>query len=79
MYSTGVETHVRDGVRLGVYSAAKSVVDCFRFRNRLGIGVAMHALRTGLEERKFTPAAVMAVARVCRAARVVRPCLEALQ
>ena len=79
MYRTGVETHVRDGVPMRVYGAAKSVVDCFRFRNRLGIEVAVHALRSGLEERKFTPAALMATAKVCRAALVVRPYLEALQ
>jgi predicted transcriptional regulator of viral defense system len=58
-YATGVETHSRDGVKLRVYGAAKSVADCFRLRNRLGIEVAVEALRTGLEERRFTPAEIL--------------------
>ena len=79
MFTAGIETHERDGVRLRVYAAAKTVADCFRFRNRLGIEVAVEALRTGLEERKFTPAEVLRVARTCRVDRIVRPYLEALQ
>ncbi len=78
MYSAGIETHERDGVRLKVYGAARTVADCFRLRNRLGIEVGLEALRTGLEERRFTPADIMRVARICRVARIVRPYLEAL-
>jgi len=54
------------------------VADCFRLRNRLGIEVAVEALRTGLEERKFTVGKVLEVARTCRVDRVVRPYLESL-
>ena len=79
MFTSGIETHERDGVRLRVYGAAKTVADCFKFRNRLGIEVAVEALRTGLEERKFTPAEVFRAARICRVGRIVRPYLEALQ
>ncbi len=79
MYTSGIEVHERDGVRLRVYGAAKSVADCFKFRNRLGIEVALDALRTGIEERKFTPAELLRSARTCRVGEVVRPYLEALQ
>ncbi|MEW6073594.1 MAG: type IV toxin-antitoxin system AbiEi family antitoxin domain-containing protein [Planctomycetota bacterium] len=79
MFAAGIETHERDGVPLRVYGAAKTVVDCFRFRHRLGVQVAVEALRAGLEERKFTPAQILGVARTCRVARTVRPYLEALQ
>jgi len=78
MFTAGIETHERDGVPLRVYGAAKTVADCFKFRNRLGIDVAVEALRSGLEERRFTPAEVLTVARICRVDRVVRPYLEAL-
>ena len=79
MFTSDIEIHERDGVRLRVYGPAKTVADCFKFRNQLGIEVALEALRTGLEERKFTPAEVLRVARTCRVDRIVRPYLEALQ
>jgi predicted transcriptional regulator of viral defense system len=78
MYSSGIETVERDGVGLRVYGAAKTVVDCFRFRNRIGVEVAIEALRNGLEERAFTPAEVMRAARIGRVESVVRPYLEAM-
>lgn len=78
-YTEGIETHPRDGVTLKVYCAARTVVDCFRLRRRLGIEVAVEALRTGLEERAFTPAELLRVAQQFRVAGVVRPYLEALQ
>jgi hypothetical protein len=79
MFTSGIETHERDGIRLRVYGAAKTVADCFKFRNRLGIEVAVAALRTGIEERKVTPAEMLRAARTCRVDRIVRPYLEALQ
>jgi predicted transcriptional regulator of viral defense system len=79
MFTAGIETHNRDGVRLRIYEPAKTVADCFRFRNRLGIEVALEALRTGLAERKLTPASVLQAARLCRVERVIRPYLEAMQ
>lgn len=78
-YEAGVERHLREGVTLSVYGAAKTVADCFKFRNQLGIDVAVEALRGGLEDRKFRPADVMRFARICRVDRIVRPYLEALQ
>ena len=62
-----------------VYEAAKAVADSFKLRNRLGIDVAVEALRTGLEEGKFTPAEVLRAAKICRVDRIARPYLEALQ
>ncbi len=79
MFESGIETHERDGLRLRVYEPAKTVADCFRFRNRLGIEIALEALRAGLQQRKMTPAAVLRAARTCRVENVVRPYLEALQ
>lgn len=78
-YTDGIEGHERDGVTLKVYGPARTVADCFRLRNRLGIGVATEALRTGLEDRAFTPAEIMKVAARLRVAGVLRPYLEALQ
>lgn len=79
LYTEGIETHERDGVTLKVYGAARTVADCFRLRNRLGSEVALEALRTGLDERTFTPAEILRAAQKCRVAGIVRPYLEALQ
>ena len=79
MFTFGIEAHERDGVSLRVYGAAKTVADCFKFRNRLGIEVAVEALRTGIGERKITPAELLRAARTCRVERIMRPYLEALQ
>jgi len=74
----GLETHERDGVEIRVYSPAKTLADCFRFRNKIGIDVAVEALKTANEERKTTPAEIMRAAEVCGVAEVMRPYLEAV-
>ena len=75
-FTEGVERHAPDGVR--IYDAAKTVADCFKFRNKLGIDVAVEALRTGLEERLIRPAELLRYARICRIERVMKPYLEAI-
>lgn len=77
--TSGIETRQIEGVAVRVYMVAKTVADCFRFRNRLGIDVALEALRTGLAARKLTPAVVLRAAKQCRVERIVRPYLEAVQ
>ena len=79
MFTSGIEAHERDGVSVRVYGPAKTVADCFKFRNQLGVDVALEALRTGLSERRFTPADILRVAKICRVDRIVRPYLEAMQ
>lgn len=78
MFSSGIEIVERDGVEIRVYGPEKTVADCFKFRNQLGIDIAVEALRTGLDERKFTPAELLRAARLCRVESVVRPYLEAM-
>ena len=79
MFTSGIDTHERDGVTIRVYEAAKTVADCFKFRSRISIEVALDALRTGLAERTFTPAQILRAAKLCRVDAVVRPYLEAVQ
>jgi predicted transcriptional regulator of viral defense system len=79
MYSTGIEEHQQDGITLRIYSPAKTVADCFKFRNRVGVDVAVDGLRTGLEDRQFTPAEVLRAAEMCRVDAIMRPYLEAMQ
>jgi predicted transcriptional regulator of viral defense system len=74
----GIEIHVVDGCELRVYSAAKTVADCFKFRNKLGIDVALHGLKRYLESRSSSVDELMRFAHVCRVTTVMRPYVEAL-
>jgi len=78
MYQAGIELHRVDGVEVRVYRAAKTVADSFRFRNRIGIDVAVEALRLLHSRRKAPMRELLEYARVCRVERVMKPYIEAL-
>ena len=74
----GVELHNIEGVEVKIYSPAKTVADSFKYRNKIGLDVAMEALRDCLRQRKATVDQLLEAAEVCRVARVMRPYLESL-
>jgi predicted transcriptional regulator of viral defense system len=76
--SEGVETHDVDGCEVRVYSAAKTVADCFKFRNKLGTEIALEGLKRYLASRESSVDELMQFARVCRVETVMRPYVEAL-
>ncbi|WP_404993612.1 type IV toxin-antitoxin system AbiEi family antitoxin domain-containing protein [Cupriavidus pauculus] len=75
-HAAGVEEHLRDGVMLRVYSAAKTVVDCFKHRNKIGLDVAMEALKDAWKARKASADDLWRYAKVCRVANVMLPYME---
>ena len=72
----GIEEYGDNTVSIRVYSPGKTVVDCFKFRNRIGLDVAREALRDALDQRKTTRDEIWRFAKDCRMARVMRPYLE---
>ena len=76
--TAGVEYHTIEGVAVPLYAAAKTVVDCFKHRNKLGIDVAIEALRDCLRQQMCLVDEIWHYARVCRVQNVMRPYLEAL-
>ena len=76
--SEGREEHVIEGVPVKIYNPAKSVADCFKFRNKIGLDVALEALRETWRARRCGMSELMRYARVCRVANVMRPYLESL-
>jgi len=76
--TAGVEKHKIEGVLVQMTSPAKTVADCFRYRDTVGSDVAVEALRDCLRKRKATPADIFEMAKVDRVAGVIRPYLEAL-
>jgi predicted transcriptional regulator of viral defense system len=77
-FTEGVEHQRIDGVTVPIYSAAKTVADCFRYRNKIGTDVAIEALRLGWERRAFTAEQIWHFAGVCRVTNVMRPYLESV-
>lgn len=78
MLTYGVKTQRVLGVPVRVTSPARTVVDCFRYRNKIGLDVAIEALRESLRSRLVTADEILRTADVCRARTVVRPYLEAM-
>jgi len=74
----GVETHKIEGVPVRIYSPAKTVVDCFKYRNKIGLDVALEALREGWRKRRFTIDEIWKFGRICRVANIMRPYLEVI-
>ncbi len=77
-FSFGIEEHKVSNVRVKVYSPAKTVADCFKFRNKIGLDVALEALRETLRIGRVTMDELWEAAKVCRVANVMRPYLEAV-
>lgn len=78
VYAAGVEVVLVDQVALRVYGVAKTVADCFKHRNKIGLDVAIEALKDTLAQRKATADELWRFAKICRVANVMRPYLEAL-
>lgn len=74
----GVELHQIDGVEVKVFCVAKTVADCFKYRNKIGLDVALEALKEGWKARKFTMDELIKYAKICRVANVMQPYMESL-
>lgn len=83
--TAGVEEHCLEGVVVKIYHPAKTVADCFKYRNKIGLDVAIEALRDALQSRNADGSRRCSVdelwhyAQICRVANVMKPYLEALQ
>ncbi|MGI8618974.1 MAG: type IV toxin-antitoxin system AbiEi family antitoxin domain-containing protein [Gemmatimonadaceae bacterium] len=75
--SAGIEEHRIDGIRVRIYCPAKTVADCFKYRRKIGLDVALEALRDYLRMRRGSVDNLWRFAAVCRVTNVMRPYLEA--
>jgi predicted transcriptional regulator of viral defense system len=76
--TVGVEIHTIEGIAVPVYGVAKTVVDCFRYRNKIGLDVALEALRESLRKRRCAPNELWRLAHELRILSVMKPYLEAM-
>ncbi len=74
----GIETHRIEGVDVRLYSGAKTVADCFKYRNKVGIDVAVEALRDFSRRHRGGATELARFARICRVTRVMQPYLDAI-
>lgn len=77
-FTAGIEYHTIEGIPVKIYSPAKTVADCFKCRNKIGLDIALEALRDGLHKRLFTVDNLWHYAVICRVQNVIRPYLEAI-
>jgi predicted transcriptional regulator of viral defense system len=76
--SEGVEEHIIQGVTIKVFSPAKTVADCFKFRNKIGLDVALEALKEGWRGKKFKRPELLHYAESCRVKKIMMPYVEAV-
>lgn len=77
-FEAGIEVHTREGIEIRVYSPAKTVADCFKHRHRVGLDVALDALRDAWTKRKASADDLWHFASINRVANVMRPYMEAI-
>ena len=78
-YSKGIEEHQCDQVPIKVYCIAKTIANCFKHRNKIGVDVAIEALRDARRKNKVTTEDLWHYAKICRVSNVMRPYLEATE
>ncbi|MFT5143783.1 MAG: putative transcriptional regulator of viral defense system [Rhodothermales bacterium] len=77
-FTEGVETHNVEGIPVKVFGPAKTVADCFKYRSRVGLDIAIEALRDYRQSKRFDADLLWRTAKLCRVSTVMRPYLEAV-
>lgn len=77
-YSSGIEEHTVDGVVLRVYSIAKTIADCFKYRNKIGLDVAIEALKDVMQNKRTSIEEILHFAKICRVEKLMKPYMESL-
>lgn len=76
--TTGIERRLIEGVPVPVTDVPRTIADCFKYRNKIGLELALEALRDGWRRKRFTMDQIWRAARLCRVSRVMQPYLESL-
>lgn len=76
-FQSGIEEHQIDGVRVRIYSPEKTLADCFKYRNKIGMDVVLEALKLYSVRKNFNLIELLKYARICRVEKVMKPYLEA--
>jgi predicted transcriptional regulator of viral defense system len=77
-FAAGIEARDMDGTKVSVYSREKTLADCFKYRNKIGLDTAVEALKRYKQQGRIDADALLRYAQTCRVANVMRPYLEAV-
>jgi len=75
--SEGIEIHQIEGVEVKIYNKAKTIADCFKFRNKIGLDIALEALKDSRQRKLCTNDQIWEYAKLCRVSNIMKPYLEA--
>ena len=78
MWKPGIEEHTIEGHKIRVYNLPKTIADCFKFRNKIGLDVARNALKEAVVEKKSPPSEIINYAKICRVKNIILPYLESM-
>jgi len=77
-WKAGIEERKIEGHNVKIYSLVKTIADCFKFRNKIGIDVARNALKVAVMEKGIKPKEIMQYSKICRVDNIIKPILEAM-
>jgi predicted transcriptional regulator of viral defense system len=77
-YTAGIETHQIDGVSVKIYRMEKTLADCFKFRNKIGMDIVLESLKLYRDRKKFNLAGLIKYGEICRVEEAMKPYLESL-
>lgn len=77
-WAAGIENHKIEGHEIRIYSLAKTIADCFKFRNKIGINIARDSLKIAVNEKGISPQDIMKYAKICRVDTIIKPILETM-
>jgi predicted transcriptional regulator of viral defense system len=77
-FSAGIEVHLKDGINVQIYSPEKTLVDCFKFRKKIGLDICLQALQTWWRSENKKTQQLSELSKICRMENVIRPYLELL-
>lgn len=75
-FLAGIEVHEIDGVDIRIYSLEKTLADCFKYRNKIGLDIAMEALRLYWQRKKINVSKLLEYAKICRCEKIIKPYIE---
>ncbi|MDD2891195.1 MAG: transcriptional regulator [bacterium] len=77
-YEAGVEEYKIEGYKIKIYNLAKTLADCCKFRNKIGMNIVREAIKAAIKEKNIKPKEIMQYAKICRVDNIIKPILEAM-